>query len=272
MIRIFRFLSIAFLVVIVTSCGEYQKVLKSTDYEYKYKKAREYYDAEQYAKSVTLYEELVPIFSGTSKAAEAYYYFAQSYLGQKDYYSAAMYFRSVLEKFPRSEYAEDAQYLVGYCFYKLSPYVRLDQRDTETAISALTRYTMLYPDTERAKDAEHMIKKLDEKLVYKAYLNATLYYNLEDYKAAVVSITECLREYPNSKYTEELMYKVFRSKYLLAKNSIESKKRKRLNGAMDEYYRFVDAWPDSKHRKEVDRSFAQIKKMLNLKEEDLNIK
>ncbi|QZE13683.1 outer membrane protein assembly factor BamD [Halosquirtibacter laminarini] len=270
--RIFRFLLIAFSVVIVVSCGEYQKVLKSTDYEYKYKKAREYYDAKQYAKSVTLYEELVPIYSGTSKAAESYYYFAKSYLGQKDYYSAAMYFRSVLEKYPRSEYAQESQFLVGYCFYKLSPYVRLDQSDTNIAISALTRYMMLYPETENAKEAEHMVQKLNEKLVYKAYLNATLYYDLEDYKAAVVSLNQCLRDYPKSTYEEDLMYKLFRSKYLLGKNSVVEKKRKRMMNAMDEYYRFIDAFPNSKHRKEVDRAFANIKKMLNLKEEDLNIK
>ncbi|QZT38770.1 outer membrane protein assembly factor BamD [Halosquirtibacter xylanolyticus] len=270
--RIFRFLLVAFSVVIITSCGEYQKVLKSTDYEYKYKKAKEYYEKKQYAKSVTLFEEVAPIFSGTSKAAEAYYYYAKSYLGQKDYYSAAMYFRSILEKYPRSEYAEECQYLVGYCFYQLSPYVRLDQSDTDMAISALTRYTMLYPDTEKAKEADHMIKKLNDKLTYKAYLNATLYYDLEDFKAAVVSLKECLREYPNSKYTEDLMYKLFRAKYLLGRNSVDEKKRKRLNSAMDEYYRYVDAFPESKHRKDVDRSFAHIKKMLNLKEEDLNIK
>ena len=30
--------------VILTSCGDYNKILKSTDYEFKYKKAIEYYE------------------------------------------------------------------------------------------------------------------------------------------------------------------------------------------------------------------------------------
>jgi outer membrane protein assembly factor BamD len=32
------------LTVILSSCGNYNKIVKSTDYEYKYKKAVEYYE------------------------------------------------------------------------------------------------------------------------------------------------------------------------------------------------------------------------------------
>ena len=52
--------------VLLSSCGEYNKILKSTDYELKYSYAKKYFNAKQYSKSATLLDELVPIFKGTA--------------------------------------------------------------------------------------------------------------------------------------------------------------------------------------------------------------
>ena len=65
------------------------------------------------------------------------------------------------------------------------------------------------------------------------------------------------------------MFYLLKSKYLLGQNSIDEKKRERLNLALDEYYTFVDEFPESKFRKEADRFFADTKKMMNLNEEEL---
>ena len=48
-----RFLGIGLLAIlfIVTSCGDYNKIVKSTDYEFKYKKAVEYYEDGEYVRS-----------------------------------------------------------------------------------------------------------------------------------------------------------------------------------------------------------------------------
>ena len=64
--------------MLLSSCGDYNKIVKSKDYEFKLKKAIEYYDAGEYVKSGTLFQELVSIFRGTSRADQIYYYFAKS--------------------------------------------------------------------------------------------------------------------------------------------------------------------------------------------------
>ena len=69
--------------VLLSSCGEYNKILKSTDYELKYSYAKKYFNAKQYSKSATLLDELVPIFKGTANAEESLYLLAQSYYGKK---------------------------------------------------------------------------------------------------------------------------------------------------------------------------------------------
>ena len=76
----------------LTSCGEYNKLLKSTDYEYKYEAAKNYFAKGQYNRSATLLNELITILKGTDKAEESLYMLGMSYYNQKDYQTAAQTF------------------------------------------------------------------------------------------------------------------------------------------------------------------------------------
>jgi outer membrane protein assembly factor BamD len=269
MIRNMRNIFLFGLLLLLASCGEYQKVVKSTDYEYKLKKAREYYDNKEYGRSAQLYQELINIYRGTSRADQIYYYMAKSSYGQHDYVLSSHYFRQLIKEYPRSEYGEESQFMIGYCYYLDSPNPRLDQKISQDAIDALQLFINVFPGSTRVAEANKLIDELREKLVYKSYLSGRLYYDLADFRAAVISLSNSLKEYPDSKYREELMFYLLKSKYLLGQNSIDEKKRERLNLALDEYYTFVDEFPESKFRKEADRFFADTKKMMNLNEEEL---
>ena len=255
---------------VVFSCGDFQKIVKSTDYEFKLKKAKEYFDHKEYAKSSQLYQELVNIYRGTSRADQIYYYLAKSFYGQKDYVLSSHYFRQLLKEFPRSTFNEEAQFLIGYCYFLDSPTARLDQKTTQDAIDALQLFINIFPGSKRVAEANKLIDELREKLVYKSYLSGRLYYDLMDYRAAVISLNNCIKEFPDSKYREELMYYLLKAKYLLGENSIDEKKRERLNSALDEYFTFTDEFPESKYRKEADKYFANTKKLMNLSDEEIN--
>ena len=139
--------------VLLSSCGEYNKILKSTDYELKYSYAKKYFNAKQYSKSATLLDELVPIFKGTANAEESLYLLAQSYYGQKDYQTASQYFNTYYTTYPKGEFTELARYYSGYGLYLDSPDPRLDQAQTYEAINQLQLYLEYYPQSERAEEA-----------------------------------------------------------------------------------------------------------------------
>lgn len=264
---------IGFTVLLVfAGCNDYNKILKSTDYDFKYKKAIEFYEEGEYAKAGGLFQELVNIYRGTSRADQIYYFYAKSMMGQKDYLMATHYFKSLLKEFPGSQYSEEVQFLVGYCSYLLSPKARLDQTVTMEAIESLQLYINLYPYNDRVDEARRLIDELQSKLVYKSYLNAKLYYDFGNYKAASISVANSLKEYPDSPYREELMYMLLKSKYLLAVNSIEEKKTERLSDALDEYFSFVDEYPESTYRREADRYYNTLADLLNYDtQEETNI-
>ena len=215
--------------VLLSSCGEYNKILKSTDYELKYSYAKKYFNAKQYNKSATLLDELVTIFKGTAYAEESLYLLAQSYYGQKDYQTASQYFNTYYTTYPKGEYTELARYYSGYGLYLDSPDPRLDQTQTYEAINQLQLYLEYYPQSERAAEAQKIMFELQEKLAYKELLAVRLYYNLgtymrdNNYLSAVITAENALKNYPYSKYREEFMFYVLRSKYEQAIASVEEK-------------------------------------------------
>jgi outer membrane protein assembly factor BamD len=255
------------------SCGEFNSVVKSTDYEYKYKKGVEYYKSGDYTHATTLFEDLIYAFRGTSKGDDLYYYYAYSCYKQKDYLLAGHYFKSICDQYPRSEFAEESQFMMGMCFYNDSPDPQLDQGISSNAIDAFQLFINMYPYSQkRVEEANILIDEINEKIVYKSFLNARLYYDMEYYKASVIALNNSLEEHPVTKHREEIKYLLFKSKYLLGVNSIDVKKRERLNDARDEYFTFVDEFPESKYTREVKRDFKHITALLGLDQEISTIK
>jgi outer membrane protein assembly factor BamD len=251
--------------VILCSCGEYSKVLKSTDYELKYSYAKKYFNEKQYSKSATLLEELVTIFKGTSNAEESLYLLAQSYYGQQDYETAAQYFENYYTTYPKGEYAELSRYYSGYGLYLSSPDARLDQSKTYKAIEQLQLYMEYYPQSEHAADAQKILFELQEKLAYKEYLAAHLYYNLgtymgNNYLSSIITSQNALKNYPYTKYREEFMFLMLRSKYELSKVSVEEKLQGRYRDVVDEYYNYMNEYPTGKYAKQAKRFFDDASK------------
>lgn len=254
--------------VLFSSCGEYNKILKSTDYELKYSYAKKYFNMKEFTKSATLLEELVPIYKGTASAEESLYLLAQSYYGQKDYLTASQYFNTYYTTYPKGEYTELARYYSGYGLYLDSPDPRLDQTQTYKAIAELQLYLEYYPQSERAKDAQNIMFELQEKLAFKELLATRLYYNLGTYmgnnfQSSVITAQNALKNYPYSKYREEFMYYVIQSKYELAMVSVEEKLQGRYRDVVDEYYNYMNEYPEGKYVKQVKKFYDYASKRIN---------
>ena len=245
------------------SCGEYQQLLKSTDYQLIYRKAVEYYNNGDYQKAQNLLDGIRTVFSGTNKAQNIAYYRAFCSYNMKDYETASGLFKQFVQTYPESSFAEECLFMMGYCDYMASPKPRLDQSLTDRALSEFQLYLNRYPNSMRKERINEYMDELRDKLSYKAYLSARNYYQREYYKAATVSLQNCLKDYPGSKYREEIMYMLFMSKYEMAVNSVEDKKLERYNNAQEEYYYFAEEYPESKYADELKKCYEVIEAYLD---------
>ncbi|GHT35357.1 outer membrane protein assembly factor BamD [Bacteroidia bacterium] len=255
------------MMIVFSSCGEYNKILKSTDYELKYSYAKKYFNAKQYTKSATILEELVTIFRGTSNAEESLYLLAQSYYGQKDYQTAAQYFNTYYTTYPKGEYTELARYYSGYGLYLDSPDPRLDQTQTYKAIEELQLYMEYYPQSERANTTQSIMFELQEKLALKELMATKLYYNLgtfqgNNFLSCVITAQNALKNYPFSKYREEFIFLMLESKYELAQVSVNEKLQGRYRDVVDEYYNYTNEFPEGKYLKQAQRYFEYANKRI----------
>ena len=100
--------------MLLTSCGEYNKVLKSNDYSYKYEYAKKAFEQKKYGQVTTILTDLVTVFKGTDKAEESLYLLALAYYENQDYTSAGSYFKTYYTHYPKGQYAELARYYAGY--------------------------------------------------------------------------------------------------------------------------------------------------------------
>lgn len=253
---------LAVLPLAFVGCGEYNKVLKSTDLTYKYEKAEEYYNAGEYIKALPILEELITLYRGTNKAEKVYYYFSQSHYKLGDYYLAAYYFQNFAKTYPTSQYAEECSFLSAYCHYLNSPKSSLDQENTTTAIQEMQLFMNRYPQSNRRDTCNALIDEMRGKLETKSFEMAMLYFKTENYKSASVALNNVLSDYPNSQYKEDILFHIVKSNYLLALNSIPSKKEERLKETIKSYHKFVGSFAESKYRKEAESILSNAKKQL----------
>jgi len=249
-----------FILLVFNSCGEYNFLLKINDPEYKYSYAKKYYNQKKYVRSATLLEDIIHYFRGRPEAEESLYILAMSLYGQKDYSNASEYFKSYYNTYPKGEFTELARFYGAYGLYLDSPDPRLDQNQTYESISQFLMYLEYYPQSERAKQAQEILFELQEKLAYKEYLAAKLYYNLgtylgNNYTSCIITAENALKSYPDTKYREELVYLVICSKFELAVVSIDERLQGRYRDVVDEYYNYMNEFPEGKYVKQITKYF-----------------
>lgn len=257
---------ILLLMVVLTSCGDYQRLLKSRDPEEKYQAALNYFEQKQYVKAQTLLDDVSAYYKGTERSEDVLAYLARCYMGQKDYASATEYYNAYLRNYPKGKYSTEAYFQRGHCQYLDSPDPKLDQDITRKAIEAFTQFVELYPENPYAEQAYQEMSELYDKLAQKELHNARLYYNLgsylgNNYLSCEIVAKNALKNYPSNKYQEEFNWLILQSKYQQMVNSFEERKMERARDTQDEYYNFITEFPDSKHRKEADKMLVQIRKI-----------
>lgn len=253
------------------SCAtEFNRVYKSPDHDYKYEYAKQCFATGKFTQAITLLQELVTIQKGTENAQECLYMLAMAEYCEGDYESASATFKKYYSSYPKGVYAEQASFYVGQALYQSTPEPRLDQTPTVGAINAYQQFLDLYPDSKMRSLAQDRLFELQDKLVYKEYLSAKLYYNLggyftncayggSNYEACIITSQNALKTYPYTSMREDFAVLIMKSKFELAQQSVEEKRLERYRDAEDECYGFLNEYPDSKEKTTAEKFIAKCK-------------
>ena len=249
--------------------SSYEKLKASNDRAKQYQQAVKYYNKKDYSKALELFELLMPKYRGLPEAEDLFYFNAYANYNSKDYTSAQYHFKSFADSYTTSARAEECRYMSAYCYYLDSPNASLDQTNTTKAIETLQLFINLYPKSERSVEAGKLIQNLRDKLETKAYNNARLYLDIGDYLSATMAFNNALRDYPDTKYAEEMEFLTVKAQYLYAKNSAEFRQEERYTQTMTYADQFSEKYTASKYlrdasdyRKDSERGIAHAKRIL----------
>lgn len=249
-----------FILLFAFGCSDFNKVLKSDDPEYKYEKAKEYYNNCDVYKSLPLLEELIGITRGTTRSEDVYYNYANVHYCLRQYYLANYYYKQFAKTFPTSERCENALFLAAISNYKNSPNYSIDQTETISAINEFQYFLDRYPNTNLKDSTNTMIAELRSKLEVKDFEIAKLYHKTEQFQGAVLALEGFNKEFPGSDFKELSMYLIVDSRFNYAKNSVVGKQRSRYEQCKEDYDNFNTYFPAGEYAKKAKNISERIDK------------
>ena len=254
------FFSLLLLFSTLISCSEYQKLLNSDDTSGKYKQAEVYYNNGEYRKANRLFEQIIPKYRGKPQGQRIIFFFADSYFLTKNYYLAAYQYENFVKSYPESDRIQEATFKAAKSYYFSSPKYSLNQKDTYKAIEKLQVFINLYPESEYIKEANQMISELQEKLEQKDFEIAKQYYTIRDYKSAIKASENFISSFPGTKYREAALFNKFKGSYVIAVNSIASKKLDRLLELKQQYDVILRYYPETLFLSELEDKMKIVNK------------
>ncbi len=233
------------LLLVLSSCSDFQKALKSEDTATKFQLGTTLFEEGKWAKANRLFAQIVPEYRGKPQAEKLMYMYGMTFYSMEDYYLSAYQLERFESSYPNSEKVEEAGFLAAKSAYKISPIYSKEQKETIEAIEKLQLFINRYPESQYLSEANTMVKELDLKLERKAYEITRQYNIITDYSASIKSCENFILEFPGSVYREDIFFVRFDSAYKLAINSVESKKQDRIKEAIAYYQAFKKSYPKS---------------------------
>lgn len=263
-----KLLSFLVLIVVLSSCNEYQKVLKNTDVKAKYDLAQKFYDEEDYKRANRLFEQIAPKYVGKPQGERVMFFFANTYFQRKDYNMSGYQFERFIKSYPKSEKVPEAAFLGAKSYFKLSPAYSLDQTDTDKALVKLQSFINTFPDSEYFAEANKMAKELTTKKERKAFeigkqFNKLGHFDYTFLTPAIAAFDNFISDYPGSIYREEALFLKFESATEFGLNSFSRFKSERMDDAKTAYKALKKQFPETKFADDAAKLLEKIEKDLS---------
>ncbi len=112
--------------------------------------------------------------------------------------AAVLAYQAVVEKYPNEPVAADAQYQIGYIWFKEARSGTKDAKAVERSRTGFQDFLFRYPKSEKAAQARENLRILDQKQTSDSFVIAKFYDKQKNYRAAVIYYNDVIRQQPGS--------------------------------------------------------------------------
>ena len=135
--------------------------------------------------------------------------------------AAIQAYQAVVEKFPNSPVAPDAQYQIGYIYLAASREGTKDIAAAANARIAFQDFLFRYPNSEKAAQARANLAQLEHKQTSSSLDIAKYYDKQKFYRAAVIYYNEVIRQQPGSTESEKARRRLDELKKKLGEKALQ---------------------------------------------------
>ena len=160
-------------------------------------------------------DRAIEIFAAIVRTAPYGSYTARAQFGiglatekQGNAQAAVIAYTAVAEKFPHDPVAADAQYQIGYLWFKASREGTYDAKAAANAKVGFQDFLFRYPKSEKSAQARENLRILDQKQTSDAFQIAKYYDKQKNYRAAVIYYNDVIRQQPGSTQSDRAKRRV----------------------------------------------------------------
>lgn len=237
---------------VFTACQNDKLIKRGDTVDVAYEKAMAFYNEEDFNEAADAFETVTRLGRGTDYGQEAQFYLAESYYNARRYLLAASEYDRFVSLYPQDQRRQDAEFKAAMSYYNQSPRYKLDQTATKRAIERFQLFNNRFPDSDLVTEAADKIDELRNKLARKAYEAAKFYVRTDRFKAANIYFDETIDQYPESEWAERALVDQIQTYITYADNSITDRQAERYSKAIETYDKFLQLFPDSDFRSEVE--------------------
>lgn len=149
-------------------------------------------------KTVQIFESVIKDAPYGRFAAPAYFHIGLARQNQKKWSEAIAAYNKILDKYPSSDFSDDAQYQIGYAWYQASSEPDYDQSAAQKSIEAFEDFIVRFAKSEKVTRAQEYIKELRGRQVQGSLNIARFYESQKNYKAAYIYYNDVVQTSPES--------------------------------------------------------------------------
>ncbi len=154
-------------------------------------------------KVVTIYETIIRSAPFGSYAPLATFSCGLAREKQRKWPEAVKFYEDVLDKYPKNDLIDDAQYQIGFVWMKAAREPQYDQTAAQKGIEAFQDYVARFKRSDKTEQAAENIEMLRQRLSGGSLSVARFYDKAGNYPAALIYYNEVLSQSPDSPQGQE---------------------------------------------------------------------
>lgn len=228
-----------------------------------YQKGVAQMEDEDYQQAIRLFRAVFEYGRGNEWAPKARFKLAMAQRKLNKHLVAANEFKRFTRLYRNNELLPQAEYERANSYYLRSPMYRLDQSDSQEAISLFRLFIERHPNHELVPEAKAKINELRAKLAHKKYAAGKLYERREMWAAATTVYEDAFDQYPDTPWADDALLGAVRTYIRYADRSVQKKQADRYQKAIENYNRLTQLFPESKLLDEAEDFYSEARRKLD---------